>query len=175
MNWGEFKPTIFFLIKFLGLYLSLNILYGFYVTSYEPKPDPITRLATQQTASILTFLSWPCTTKDYPSKPSVAIQHQAKTIVSVYEGCNSINVMIVFLAFVLSFGSPTKALSWYVPLGLVVIYVVNLFRIGLLFLVSLKLPHFLYFTHKYLFTAFIYLVVLLLWLYWIKRQSLKKI
>ncbi len=171
MNWQEFKPTIFFLLKFLGLYLSLNILYGFYVTAFEPSPDPVTHFVSQHTARILSALGWPSTATDYPNKPSVAIIHQAKTIVSVYEGCNSLNVMIVFLAFVFSFGQIKKTLLWFVPLGLVFLYMINIARIGLLFLVSLKLPHFLYFSHKYLFTAIIYLFVILLWIYWIRIQS----
>ncbi|MBI3217905.1 MAG: exosortase family protein XrtF [Bacteroidetes bacterium] len=171
MNWQEFKPTIFFLLKFLGLYLSLNLLYGFYVTSFEPAPDPVTHIVSQHTARILSVLGWQSTATDYPQKPSVAIIHQAKTIVSVYEGCNSVNVMIVFLAFVFSFGQLRKSLLWFVPLGLTFLYAINIARIGLLFLVSLKLPHFLYFSHKYLFTAIIYLFVLLLWIYWIRLQS----
>jgi exosortase/archaeosortase family protein len=157
MNWREFKPTIFFLLKFLGLYVSLNLLYGVYVTSFEPKPDPVTHLASKHTASILSVFGWSCKVRDFPQKPSVAIIHNAKTIVSVYEGCNSLNVMI-----------------WFVPLGLIAIYIINIIRIGLLFLVSLKLPHFLYFTHKYFFTAIIYLFVMLLWWYWIRIQSKQK-
>ena len=171
MNWKEFKPTILFLIKFLGIYLSLNVMYGFYVTSYEPKPDPVTWQATQHTAIALSALGWESTTKEYEEKPSVAIVHNSKTIVSVYEGCNSLNVMIVFLAFVLSFGAKRKPLIWFLPIGLILIYIINILRIALLFLVSLKLPHFLYFTHKYLFTAVIYLFVIMLWFVWIRIQS----
>lgn len=174
MNWQEFKPTIFFLIKFLGLYVSLNLVYGVYVTSFEPAPDPVTHIASKHTAKIMSRLGWPSSAIDYPQKPSVAIRHNAKTIVSVYEGCNGLNVMIVFVAFVFSFGSPRKSLFWFVPLGLIFLYLINIIRIGLLFLVSLKLPHFLYFTHKYLFTAIIYLFVMLLWWYWIRLQSKQK-
>lgn len=171
MNWIEFKPTIIFLLKFLALYLLLNLLYGFFVTAYEPQPDPVTRWATQHTAFVLSKIGWESRAVDYTNRPSVAIVHHSKTIVSVYEGCNSLNVMIVFISFVFSFGSSRQSMAWFVPLGLVSIYIINIIRIGLLFLVSLKLPHFLYFTHKYLFTAVIYLLVMLLWFYWIRIQS----
>lgn len=172
MNWKEFKPTILFLLKFVGLYLVLNIGYGFYVSSFEPRPDPVTHLSTNHTAVALSFLGFPSQAIDLPAKPSVAIVHNSKTVVSVYEGCNSLNVMIVFLSFVFSFGKLNRALLWFAPMGLLIIYAINIIRIGLLFLVSLKLPHFLYFSHKYLFTALIYLIVLLLWIYWIRKLTL---
>jgi exosortase/archaeosortase family protein len=63
---------------------------------------------------------------------------------------------------------------WFVPLGLAVIHVANLGRIVLLFLVSLYEPEYLYFTHKYLFTAFIYLFVFLLWILWVMKIAKPK-
>jgi hypothetical protein len=45
--WREFRPTIFFLLKFFGVYLSLSWVYGIYVANYAnqtpPVVDPITR------------------------------------------------------------------------------------------------------------------------------------
>lgn len=173
-DWSEFKPTILFLIKFLGLYLSLNLLYGIYVTHYSPRPDPITRMITHHSAALLSISGWKSVVVDHPTKPTSAIVYRSKPIVTVYEGCNSLNVMIVFVVFLFSFGKLTKALSWFVPVGLAVIYLINILRIDFLFLVSLKLPHFWYFTHKYLFTAIIYFVVFLLWLVWLKKDVLIK-
>jgi exosortase family protein XrtF len=173
MNWKEFKPTIFFLLKFLGLYLAGNIVYGLFVTAYEPQADPVTRWVTDHTVAVLNTLGWSGEAVDHPSKATVAIVYESRAIVSVYEGCNGINVMVIFVSFLFSFGPVGKKMLWFMPLGLIIIHISNLARIALLFLVSLKMPDYLYFSHKYLFTAFIYAVVLLLWVLWVKYTSVK--
>jgi exosortase family protein XrtF len=171
MNWKEFKPTIFFLGKFLGIYLVANLAYGWFVTSFEPAADPITAMVTRHSCSAVSLLGWPSSTIAYPSKKTVGIVYENKSIVNVYEGCNSINVMIIFAAFLFSFGPVNKRFWWFLPMGLIIIYGMNLARIGLLFLVSLNMPHYLYFTHKYLFTAFIYGIVFLLWIWWVSQKN----
>jgi exosortase family protein XrtF len=170
----EFKPTIFFLAKFVGLYIVLNLLYGFYITAYHPQPDPITQLASENSASVLRLFGTDVTTHDSPSKPTTSLVCDGKNIVSVYEGCNGINVIIVFFAFVIAFGPFTKKMLWFVPLGFLCIHLINLGRITLLFWVSTKMPHYMYFTHKYLFTAVIYVAVLILWIWWVRISSVAK-
>jgi exosortase family protein XrtF len=171
MNWREFIPTIVFLSKFLVFYLVGNLLYGLFVTAFNPQPDPVTQLVTRQTSACLSLAGWDTTVKDRIDKPTTTIVFDTKSVVTVYEGCSGLNVMIIFIAFVFAFGPLQKAMFWFVPLGLFIIHVSNLFRIALLFTVTLYRPGYLYFTHKYLFTAFIYGFVLLLWIWWVRNFS----
>jgi exosortase family protein XrtF len=173
MSWQEFKPTILFLSKFLAFYLVGNLLYGLFVTTFYPQPDPITKIVTRQTAWVLSKAGWPAYTVNRAEKPTTAIIYQSHSIVTVYEGCNGVNIMIIFMAFIVAFGPVQKAMYWFLLLGVLVIHFSNLFRIGLLFLVTIKMPTYLYFTHKYLFTAFIYGFVLLLWMVWVAWFSSK--
>jgi len=170
----EFKPTILFLVKFLGIYLVGNLIYGTWITHWHPQPDPVTHWVTEQSARVLNIVGQEAVAHDYPNKPTTYLQLRENAIVSVYEGCNGINVVIVFLAFLFAFGPYIKAMVWFAPLGLLVIHLANLARIVLLFLVSLYEPDFLYFTHKYLFTAFIYLFVFLLWILWVMKIARPK-
>jgi exosortase family protein XrtF len=172
-EWKEFKPAIFFILKFLGVYMVGNIFYGIFITHFEPHPDPITVWVTQQVADILNLISPPVTALAHPSKPTVWVL-QKVAIISVFEGCNGLNVLVVFFAFVFAFGPVSRKLIWFLPLGIVLIHVSNLFRIGLLFFVSRNFPHHLYFLHKYFFTAFIYAVVFALWFYWIQISKRKE-
>jgi hypothetical protein len=43
-----------------------------------------------------------------------------------------------------------------------------------LFLVSEYMPKAMYFTHKYFFTAILYVVIFALWLWWIRAFAMKK-
>jgi exosortase family protein XrtF len=171
MNWREFKPTFYFLTKFLGLYLTVNVVYGLYVTSYEPNPDPITQWVTRQTSTTLTLMGWTTYSWNNPENPTTAIVHNSKAIVAVYEGCNGVNIMLIFIAFLIAFGPVNKRMLWFAMLGILVIHVSNIARIALLFIVSLELPTYLYFSHKYLFTAFIYAIIFVLWMVWVKYFS----
>lgn len=167
----EFRPTILFLARFAGLYIAGSLLYGVFITYFEPEVDPITNIVTRQSAGIIHLLGWEADAHDYPGRSTTYILYQGKGIVSVYEGCNGLNVIIVFLAFVFSFGSRDKRAAWYLVAGIAVIHLANLARVVFLFFVVLKLPQYSYFIHKYLFTGFIYLIVFGLWLIWIKRYA----
>ena len=165
---AEFRPTIVFLLKFVGLYVGGNILYGMFITSYEPEVDVVTRFITHQSSLFLNLLGWDSQPVDLPGKPTTYIEWNGKGIVSVYEGCNALNVIIVFASFVFSFGPLNRKLWTYLPLSLLVIYLANIARIVLLFFVVIYLNPYVYFAHKYFFTASIYAVVLVLWVWWIR-------
>jgi exosortase family protein XrtF len=170
----EFKPTIFFLLKFIGIFVVANLLYGLYVTAYAPKPDPITSWVSYHTAFALQGCGWSAATQDSKTKPTTQLIFEKRSIVSIYEGCNGVNIMIIFVAFLIAFGPISRTLWWFIPLGLVILHGMNLARIALLFWVSLYKPDFMYFTHKYFFTAILYVVVFLLWIWWVKKFSTVK-
>lgn len=167
----EFRPAIFFILKFIAFYISANLLYGLFVTYWYPHPDPITESVTRQSSLILNLFYDQISIQNHPVRPTTGILLNGQPVVSVFEGCNGLNVVIVFLAFILAFGPLNKKLIWFIPLGIAIIHVANLTRIILLFAVSIHLPDYLYFTHKYLFTAFIFLFVFLLWVWWILKLT----
>lgn len=173
-SFSEFKPTFFFLLKFIGIYIVANLLYGMFVTHYEPGPDPITANVAGQTAVVLEVCSWPVEVLDNEKRPTTELISENKRILSVYEGCNGINVMIIFVAFLVAFGPINKTLAWFIPLGLLILHVINLLRISLLFWVALYRPEAMYFTHKYFFTAILYVVIFVLWMIWVRKFSLMK-
>jgi len=170
----EFKPTIVFLAKFIGFYLAGNLLYGLYVTSFAPRPDPATHHVTRHTGWVVSAFGVPVTIQDDRQKPNTLIIHAGRAVLSVYEGCNGLNTMIIFVAFLFAFGPVSRPLFWFVPAGLLIIHLANLARISMLFYVAAYMPDKMYFVHKYLFTAILYAVIFLLWVWWVNRYSIKK-
>ena len=173
-SFAEFKPTIFFLGKFLGLYIAGNLAYGLFVTAYEPRPDPATRTVSEQTGFVLTTCGWPVDVYDHHRKATSMLRYDDREVLAVYEGCNGLNTMIIFVAFIIAFGPINKKLWWFIPVGLLIIHLSNLLRITLLFFVAEYRPDFMYFIHKYVFTAILYLVIFLLWVWWVKRFAVSK-
>lgn len=166
MNIHEFKPTILFLVKFIGIYLVGNFVYGLFVESFSPEPDPATRWVSEQTGFVLTTCGWPVDVYDHHRKASSLLRYEDREVLSVYEGCNGINTMIIFAAFLVAFGPVNRRMLWFLPLGVLLIHLANLGRISLLFLVSTYRPDYMYFVHKYFFTAVLYAVIFLLWVVW---------
>ena len=173
----EFRPALMFLGKFLALYFAGNILYGVYIESTGNRPDSITRMVTDQTGWLLDIVGYETHVEDHPDQPKVSLENDGKRVLNVYEGCNGINVIIVFIAFLFAFGGPVKSLSVFIPVGLLIIHFFNLLRIGLLFYLALNNSTQFYYYHKYFFTATLYLVVFVLWTIWViwfnERRNVK--
>ena len=169
----EFKPALFFLLKFLGIYFGLNLLYGLFVESYGNGADPITVWVADQSVWFLQLLGEPVKASLNDSLPTVLIQKGTRSCLSVYEGCNGINIMVLFTAFIIAFKGSYKKVLWFIPLGLFLIHAANIFRIVMLYYIAEYHPDLMYFTHKYLFTAIIYIAIFILWYFWVTKVNAK--
>ncbi|MTI38857.1 exosortase family protein XrtF [Fulvivirga lutimaris] len=165
----EFKPSILFLAKFLGAYLLLNLLYGLYINSYSPDPDPVTYIVTEQTSWILNLVGNETTILRNETQPNVYLSNADRDVLSVFEGCNGLNTMIVFVSFLIAYGQLKKKLLWFIPLGIIVIHLFNLVRVGALYYITVYFDQYLYFTHKYLFTGFLFGIIFIMWYIWVTR------
>lgn len=165
----EFKPALLFLAKFIGIYLAGNIVYGLYIESYGDAPDALTRNVTAQASFFLNLVGYNSAWEIVSAMPKVALKEAGDVVVYVFEGCNGLNVAIVFVAFLFAYGGPSKWFAIFLPLGLMLIHLFNLLRIGLLYHLALNNSTQFYYYHKYFFTATLYLVVFALWATWIMR------
>jgi exosortase family protein XrtF len=163
------KAILFFLLKFIGLYLVLNTAYALWISRYEPMPDPLTIIVTQQTAALISISEDDISIGEAVNSSNVPVKQNGKTVISVFEGCNSLNVMIVFVSFIVAFTGTAKRTAFFALAGIVMIYLFNLLRVGLLFFIAKYYPGNLYFFHKYLFTGLLYMLVFVLWYFWVTR------
>lgn len=165
----EFKPALFFLTKFVIIYLAGNIVYGLFVESHGNTADPLTVATSQQTSFVLNTFGENTTITRDTARPVVALKQDDFTILDVYEGCNGVNVVIVFSAFLFAFGGAARTFLWFFPFGITAIHVINLARISLLYFTALYRPADFYYFHKYFFTAILYVAVFGLWALWVLR------
>jgi exosortase family protein XrtF len=165
----ENKTAIRFLLVFIGAYLLMNTGYGFFIQYYLPTSDPVTQWIAVQVAWILSFFD--PTIKEYPSTfgEYIAIANGSENLIYVFEGCNGLNVLFVYVSFLLAFKGPWKIFFLFVLAGALGIHLLNLVRITSLYGVALYFPAQLYFFHKYLFTGIIYVIVFVFWFLWVKK------
>jgi exosortase family protein XrtF len=164
----EYREAIIFLLKYVILYLVLNTVYAYYISHYAPEADPLTVLVTRHTEGLLSVFDGDVDSYVVSGSANVPLIKNGDTVMTVYEGCNSLNVMIVFVAFIIAFKGPLKLFIRYLSLGLVAVYLINLVRLIGLYGVALYFPRSFYFFHKFFFTGIIYLVVFTIWFFWMK-------
>jgi len=172
MNWEIIKQNrkaIQFLLVFVGLYFGLNTVYGFFIQHYYPSSDPFTRLVASQVVWFLSLFDPSIT--GYPSQfsESIAVANDRENMIYVFEGCNGLNVLIVYLSFLFAFAGPVKLLFRFIAIGTVGIHLLNIGRVSMLYGVMFYFPDQVYFFHKYLFTGIIYIFVFALWYFWVRN------
>lgn len=98
--------------------------------------------------------------------------------VQIADPCNGILMFGLFSMVVLAF--PFKPHSewrfnyhklWYIPLGIVLLHLVNMIRIAILVVISSYNPRQLDFNHDVTFKVVTYGVIFLLWMIWFNRFS----
>lgn len=161
-----------FLATFFFAYILLTVLYQQYLNCFGAnKLDGITRLVGANTDSLLSFLGYDFTIADNQSHSFIKLIFKGKYVARIIEGCNAISVIILFISFVLSFSGRLKPTLLYVFFGGLVIYFLNVIRIASLCILLFHFPNQEKILHGVLFPLFIYGVVFILWVIWVRKFS----
>jgi len=164
----DFKEILWVLLRFLGIWLLLFLLYQWYLNQFSGNIDGFTKIISDQSAFLLNFTGYETITKDFPSHETVQFYINGKVATRMVEGCNAVSVMIMFLAFVFAFYKGVKTF-YFAFSGIVLLYILNLFRIYVLNVIVVDFPALTKYAHDYFFPAIIYGGVVVLWLIWINK------
>ena len=167
----EFNPALLFLLRFLGIYVVGNIVYGVYINHYYPQSDPTTRWISNQVGEIISATGTAVRIIPNSNQATISLIEESTgdIIINVFEGCNGINVVIVFAAFLVAYRGTLKRTIFFCFFGVLTIHGFNLARIILLFHQARNNSPYFYYIHKYLFTAILYFVVAVLWWLWVAK------
>ena len=83
-------------------------------------------------------------------------------------------IVFIMLFLMLLFPGPWKAKLWFIPLGLVVIHFVNVFRIFGLGLTLIPWPAYFDQFHDYFFKTIFYFIIFLMWVVWVEFIAHRK-
>lgn len=170
------KALLLFIIKFFISYALMVGLYSYYLNKTQERETvftcaPITTKVANQTAKMITILGYKAKVEQHKEELSIKIWINKNYVSRVIEGCNSISVIILFLAFIIAFSGRIKATIIYGIVGSLLIYIVNIFRIAILSIGILKFPKQQNILHSIVFPAIIYGMVFLLWIIWVNKFS----
>ncbi len=173
----QYKPVLFFLLRFLGSYVLLSLLYGGYLQYAQTdafSPDAITQLVAQQSEALLKGVGYDAAIIPNVGHPSIQLWISGKVVGHLVEGCNAVSIIILFIAFVLAFAQGWKKTLLFLLAGGVLIYAMNLVRIAILSVALYNYPEYEHSLHTVVFPGIIYGMVFLLWIIWVRLLQTKK-
>ena len=91
----------------------------------------------------------------------------------VNSGCSGLKQMIQFALLMLVFPGPWIKKLWFIPFGIVVMHITNIFRIVGMAVVVNNWPRYGDFSHDYIFRPLFYLIIFLLWVWWAEKLRSK--
>ena len=91
----------------------------------------------------------------------------------VGDNCNGFKLFSIFSIFLIAFPGNGISKIWFIPLGMILIHLANIIRVMALLVINDYNPAWLDFNHNYTFTVFVYVIIFLLWLFWLKKHGAK--
>lgn len=173
---NRYKSINLFLIKFFGTYFILFAMYSYYLNGSQQRENgfecsPLTTNVAHQTSSFLNFIGYNVSTEQHDKEMSVKLLVDDVYIARVIEGCNSMSIIILFIAFIIAFAGKLSTTIIYAIVGSLIIYGINLLRIAFLTIMLYKFPEQQNFLHGIIFPGIIYGTTFLLWVVWVKKFS----
>ena len=170
------KNIIIFLVKFFVTYFVLVAIYNGYLQSSQQKDDvyqtsSITTAVANQTVKVLTAFGYNVEAVQHDKEMSVKLIIEGQYAARVIEGCNSISLIILFVAFIVAFSGAIKVTFLFSVFGSILIYVVNVLRIAFLTVMINNFPNQIGILHDLIFPSIIYGTVFLLWVLWVNKFS----
>lgn len=167
----KYQSVLWFLLIFIGSYVLLSLLYGYYLDYSEMNEngaDTITRTVAFQSEQLLTDWGYDAQIGALSGYPGIQLYMNQEIVGQIVEGCNSVSIIILFVAFVLAFRQGWKKTVLFLFAGAILIYAINLVRIAILSIALHRFPEYQDFLHRVIFPGIIYGMVFILWVLWIR-------
>jgi exosortase/archaeosortase family protein len=101
------------------------------------------------------------------------ILFSSKNGILIVWGCTAIKQSFIFLCIMLISKGLWKRKLWYIPLGLLAIYLFNIFRITLIAIITNKHPELFGLLHLYVFKYLFYGFIFMIWVLWEEKVGRK--
>jgi len=111
---------------------------------------------------------------DISLMPSNILRHANGNSVQIIWACTGIKQAYIFFCIIAFNRGPWLKKLWYIPLGLLVVYVFNIIRISFIVGVVGEHPDWFHFLHMYAFKYVFYLIIFLMWVLWEEKIAGKR-
>jgi exosortase family protein XrtF len=147
------------------------VFYNVYLSQYTGQTDVLTIWVGKMVTKIYHWLGLNVQTLPLTEESGLKLIINGNYVARIVEGCTAISVIILFVAFVISFGQNFKKSLLFAAIGSLLIFVFNLLRIVFLGYLLYAYPQYQDMAHRIVFPAMIYGFVVILWLVFIKKMQ----
>jgi len=111
---------------------------------------------------------------DMLGEPGNILRHENGNAVRIVWACTGIKQAYIFFCIIAFYHGPFKTKLWYIPLGIVVTYLFNIFRISVI--TGIIHNHFNWFdlVHEHIFKYLFYGLIFGMWVLWEEKVSKTK-
>jgi exosortase family protein XrtF len=168
------NPFILFLVKAAILYIGWELLYELWLHPNRTLELLVVSNITLLVNGILELLGFALIDPDMIQGYDRTLGIDSTHGLYIADSCAGVPLMALFAGFILAYPGSTIRKLIYIPIGLIIIHLINILRIVGLAIVTLYAPEMLDFNHHYAFTIIVYTCIFLLWILWVNRFSKPK-
>ncbi len=99
------------------------------------------------------------------------IIHQGHKVLHIADGCNGLELMVLYVGFIFSFPASTARKVGYILMGLLLIDCLNILRCSLLGFIKEYYHPYFNISHHFIFKAIVYTVIVILWVQFTKTSA----
>jgi exosortase family protein XrtF len=162
------SPLIRFAILAAGFYLLWFLGYEHYLAADGRLDAALTHNLASVSVAGLRLLGYDATVSA-GVQPLISLAGQP--VVFIWHPCNGLVLYALFSGFIMAFPGPALRKLWFVPLGLLLIYSLNVLRVMALSFNKYYDYQSADFNHHYTFTAVVYAGIFALWMWWATRGA----
>ncbi|MFD1873854.1 exosortase X [Hymenobacter bucti] len=162
------SPLLRFALLAGGLYLLWFLGYEHYLAADGRLDAALTHNLATVCAAGLRLLGYDATISG-GAQPLISLA--GRPVVFIWHPCNGLVLYALFSGFIVAFPGPFRRKLWFIPLGLFLIYSLNVLRVIALSFNKYYDYQSADFNHHYTFTAVVYAGIFALWMWWATRGA----
>lgn len=159
-----------FLVVSSVIYLGLYLFFEFFIKKHTTIDQGFIAIIINSSDVILKLFGYD-TFKTISDTDYQVLGIDGSDGVWIGSSCNAITLFFLFAVFVAAYPGHQKSKLWFIPLGLLLIHILNIIRVIVLALIAFYNKDYLDFNHTYTFTFLIYGFIFLLWMTWVNKFS----
>lgn len=167
------KKVTFFFIKLFLLFSLWFVCYTLLLRPGRVVDKPLTTLLTSAVTKVINIIS-PATESvgwiQDPVRPCTHLTQNDVAVFDIFDICNGIDLMFIYLGVLFLLPYPLKRKLIYGAGGVAAIILLNIIRISSLYFIYVYYRSAFDFSHHYLFTLLMYVLIFYGWLLFVKKN-----
>ncbi|MEQ8237620.1 MAG: archaeosortase/exosortase family protein [Cyclobacteriaceae bacterium] len=163
-----------FVIRSTVIFIVWMVAYHGFIGPNGKADEWLTTKVVQSTKIGLTLLGYDTTPRKGDSEKgdnSRFVYIDGQPVVLVDDPCNGLELVALFIGFLLCFPGPLRYKAVIIPVGSSIVFLINVIREVVLALNYKYFQQTFDFNHKYTYVFFVYLAIFLMWRFWLNQYS----